>query len=519
MTNKNDVWRVSGLLRLVLTLAWPNLIAALACVLAGCASANSQTAQTPPTYKMTTPIPADITTPDSVGTSLGTLKFFDGFPDDSTVNKVYDNLDSQRSVQAYLTGLPAVSVEAFRRGLDASFGPANQTAIVSETLMDSKSLGLTGNNNTPYVFLWMDTKGGPLVLELPPGVLGMLDDSWQRWDSDLGFTGPDKGKGGKYLLLPPDYKGDVPNGYFVVHSRTFGHWIFLRTFLKDGDPKPGVEAVKKNLRVYPLAKAAEPPKMNILDFSGKAFNTINPTDFSFFEFLNHVIQEEPSDAIDPDTLGVFASIGIEKGKPFAPDGRMKKILTDAAAVGNATARTLAFRSRIKEAFFYPNSAWCNPWVGGSYQFEQNGVRLLDAKTWYFFIAIGISSAMSEKMVGQGSQYAWAAVDAQGNPLDGSKTYKVHLPPNIPVKDFWSFILYDNQTRAQLQTDQRFPMVSSQTKGLVINDDKSVDVYFGPKAPVGKENNWAQTVPGKGWNVLPAPLRAARTVVRQDVAPG
>jgi hypothetical protein len=450
---------------------------------------------------MTTEIPPSITTPDNVETRVGTLRFFDGFPDEATVEKCYDNLDFQRGVQAYLTGLPAVSVEAFRRGMAESFGPGNQTAIIAEQLMDAKTLGLTGNNNTPYIFLTLDTKDGPLVVEIPPGVLGMLDDSWERWVEDVGFTGPDKGNGGKYLLLPPDYKGDVPEGYFVARSRTFGHWLFFRTFLKDGDPKPGVDSVKKLLRVYPLAEAANPPAMKFFNFSGKAFNTISPVDFSFYEYLNRVIQEEPNEAMSPDTLGLFASLGIEKGKPFAPDARMKKILTETAAVGNATARTLAYRCRIKDAYYYPNSAWCIPWIGGSYQFEQNGVRILDASAFYFFYGIGISPGMSEKLVGKGSQYAAAFVDAKANPLDGSKTYKVHLPPDIPVKDFWSLIVYDNQTRSQLQTDQRFPMVSSQTKDLLTNDDKSVDVYFGPKAPAGKENNWVQTIPGKGWNVL------------------
>jgi hypothetical protein len=408
----------------------------------------------PAKYKMTTDIPPSITTPDTVETRIGTLKFFDGFPDKATVEKCYDNLDFQRGVQAFLTGLPAVSAEAFRRRLAESFGPANQTAIISEQLVDAKSLLLTGNNNTPYIFLWLDTKDGPLVLEMPPGALGMLDDCWQGWVTDVGITGPDNGKGGKYLLLPPSYKGDVPEGYFVARSRTYGHWLFFRTFLKDGDAKPGVESVKKNLLAYPLAKAGNPPKMKFFDFSGKEFNSIGPADFSSFEYLNRVVQDEPNDAMGADTLGLFASIGIQKGKPFAPDERMKKVLTEAAAVGNATVRSLAYKSRIKDAYFYPDSAWCNPWVGGSYQFEQNGARLLDAKSWYFFYAIGISPGMSEKMVGKGSQYAGAFVDAKGNPLDGSKTYKLHLPPNIPVKDFWSLIIYDSQTRSQLQTPDR-----------------------------------------------------------------
>ena len=473
------------------------LTAALACVLAGCASTGSQT---PPKMKMTTDIPSSITTPDSVETRLGTLKFTDGFPDDATVQKVYDNLDFQRAVQAYLLGLPAVSTEAARRGL-GELGPANQTAGISETLLDSKSLFLTANTTTPYTWMWLDLTKGPVVLEVPPMVLGPMDDAWFRWVTDVGFTGPDKGKGGKYLLLPPGYTGEIPEGYFVTRSRTYGHLLFFRTFLKDGDPKPGVDEVKKNLKAYLLADAAHPPAMNFVNFSGKAFNTIGPSDDTFWDFINQVIQREPADAMDPVTTGYFAAIGIQKGKPFAPDARMKAILKEAAAVGDATARAIVYKCRIKDAYFYPNSAWMTLFIGGSYQFEQNGARLLDAYSGYFFYATGITPAMAEKMVGKGSAYAGAFVDSKGNPLDGSKTYKLHMPPNIPAKDFWSFTLYDNQTRSMLQTDQQFPAVGSETKGLRVNDDKSVDVYFGPKAPAGWENNWVQSVPGKGWNVL------------------
>jgi hypothetical protein len=307
-------------------------------------------AQDAPKMKMTTDIPRSITTPNSVETRIGTLKFFDGFPDKATVEKVYDNLDFQRGVQAYLTGLPAVSIEGARSGI-TGFGPANQTALIAEQLLDSKSLFLTANTTTPYTVLYLDTKNGPLVLEIPSQVLGPIDDAWFRWVSDVGFTGPDGGRGGKYLLLPPGYTGAVPAGYFVARSRTFGNLLFFRTFLKDGDPKPGVDNVKKNLRVYPLSQAANPPEMKFVDISGKAFNTIGPGDYSAFEYLNRTIQDEPSDALDPYTLGVFAAVGIEKGRPFTPDVRLKKILTEAAAVGDATARTLTYQSRIKEAYF------------------------------------------------------------------------------------------------------------------------------------------------------------------------
>jgi hypothetical protein len=328
-----------------------------------------------------------------------------------------------------------------------------------------------------------------------------VDDAWFHYVTDLGNAGPDKGKGGKFLFLPPDYKGATPSGYYIFKPPTFGNLFGTRAFLVNGDPKPGVEALKKQLKIYPLAQAAHSPAMNFVNASGKSFNTIHPMDFSFYEELNEVVQAEPNAAIDPETLGLLASIGIEKGKPFAPDARMKAILTEAAAVGNATARTIMFRSRLKDSYFYPNSAWQTPFIGGSYLFEQNGVRLLDARTFFFIYATGVTPAMSIKMVGAGSQYAAAFVDSKSRPLDGGKNYRLHLPPNIPAKDFWSIVLYDNQTRSMLQTDNPHPSIGSMKKDLVVNPDTSVDVYFGPKAPAGKESNWVQTVPDKGWNTI------------------
>lgn len=452
-------------------------------------------------YKMSTEIPASVITPDKVETSIGTLKFRNGFPEPETVSKVYDNLDFQRGTQAYLTALPIVSIEGARRAING-FGPSNQTVLISEQLLDSKSLFLTANTTTPYTVAWLDLKDGPLVVECPSFVLGPIDDALFKWDTDLGFTGPDRGKGGKYLLLPPGYTGTVPDGYFVVKCRTYGHLMFFRTFLKDGNPAPGVENVKKNLKIYSLSQAANPPAMNFVNISGKAFNTIGPADYSAFEYTDHMIQTEPRDVMDPDMLGVFASVGIEKGKTLAPDARMKKILVDAAAVGDATARTLTYKSRNPASHYYPNSAWINAFVGGSYLFLVDSVRYLDGQSMFFFYATGITPAMSMKLApGTGSAYAGCFVDSKGEPFDGKKTYKIHLPPNIPAKDFWSFTAYDNQSRSMLQTDQQFPAVGSENKSLIINKDGSVDVYFGPKAPAGQENNWVQTDPAKGWNTL------------------
>src|SRR5215468_4098448 len=216
----------------------------LAAALIGAVTTTAAHAQAAPKMKMGTDIPSSITTPDEVQTRLGTLKFTDGFPDDATVQKVYDNLDFQHAVQAYLMGLPAVSIQGARVGL-SGLGPPNQTVAISETLLDSKSLFLTANTTTPYTVVSLDLRNGPLVVEVPPEVLGPLDDAWFRWVTDVGITGPDKGKGGKYLVVPPGYKGQIPDGYFVAHSRTFENLLFFRTFLKDGDPKQGVDSVKK----------------------------------------------------------------------------------------------------------------------------------------------------------------------------------------------------------------------------------------------------------------------------------
>ena len=448
--------------------------------------------------KYSTPMPAGVASPDKVETPLGTLNFVDGFPDKATAEKLYDNLDFQRAVQAYLLALPAAS-QAANRDAIRTLGPVNTVVPIFEQLLDSRSVFLTANDNTVYSWTWIDLSKGPMVLEVPPKVLGAIDDMWYRWVVDVGITGPDKGEGGKYLLLPPGYQGEVPAGYHVVQAPTFNLWAPWRSFLVDGDPKPGVELVKQHTHLYPLG--GTPAPMTFVDLSAKPFNTVGPADYRFWELLNAVVQEEPKESLDEVRLGYYAAIGIQKGKPFAPDGRMKKILTEAAAVGDATARAIAFHMRDRNAYYYENSYWQLPFVGG-YRFQsQPGVLNLDGSIFFYFMATGVTPAMEEKLVGRGSQYAWTARDAKGQPLDGAKSYRLHLPPNIPVKDFWSVILYSNQTRSMIQTDQRFPSVSSQDKGLLVNGDGSVDVYFGPQAPAGKENNWIQTVPGTGWNTI------------------
>ncbi|HKN29382.1 MAG TPA: DUF1254 domain-containing protein [Roseiarcus sp.] len=453
------------------------------------------------TYKYQTPTPPGVAIPDTLDTRFGTLHFFGGFPDAASVDKLYDNLDFQRAVQAYLLALPVVS-QVGNRDAILSIGPANTTVPIWETMVDSRTVELTANDNTPYTWFWLDLHDGPMVVEVPPKVLGLMNDMWYKWVGDIGITGPDHGEGGKYLVLPPGYTGDVPNGYFVLRPGSYSVWIPWRTFLVDGDPKPGVDMVKKIMKIYRLGDA-NPPKLNFVDMSGKPFNMVAPADYSFWEQLNRVVQDEPTDEIDATTLGLWNSIGITKGKPFAPDDRMKKILTEAAAVGDATARAIMYRWRGADGYWYPDdpkSHWRLGFVGG-YKFDDGRARLLNGYSGFFFYATGVTPAMDIRIVEKGSQYMAMFVDSKDDVFDGGKTYRLHLPKDIPAKDFWSVIVYDNQTRSMVQTDQQFPSVSSQTKGLKVNADGSVDVYFGPKAPAGEEDNWAQTVPGKSWNIL------------------
>jgi len=462
---------------------------------------TSETTRVAPKMKMTTEIPAAITTPDSVETSLGTLKFFDGLPDKETVTKVYDNLDLMRGVDVFLNTMSAASLHANIVGLK-SVGGNNQTVVIHEQRVDARTLLLTPNTQTATLWSFVNLKDGPTVVEIPPGVLGLVDDAWMRYVVDLGLAGADKGKGGKYLFLPPGYKGAVPDGYFVARPQTYNVWVAARGFVVKGDTGPAVKAFKDDWKVYSLSQAKNPPAMKFINGSGLYFNTIHPNTFEFYEEMNTIIQEEPANSADPELLGQLAGVGIVKGKTFEPDARMKKILTDAVAIGNATARAISFRPRDPAFYFYPGkSAWFTPFVGGSYEFIQDNVRLLDARTCFFYLATGITPAMSVKMVGAGSQYAAATLDADGNYLDGGKNYRLHLPPNVPVKTFWSIIPYDTQTRSVLQTDQRDTALTSESGTVKANADGSVDVYFGPQAPVGKESNWVQTVPGKGWFTL------------------
>ena len=459
-------------------------------------------------------IPEKIMTPDKVETPIGTLDFFDGMPSESTAGKVYDFIDLSRGVETFLNGIPATSIEGMRLGFaDLGVQSSNQV-LIFDKLADSNALFLTANTETVYTSVFFDLKkDGPTVIEVPPGSgPGTVNDAFFRFVVDMGGPGPDRGAGGKYLILPPDYKGTLtgPIGgleaqvegqkYFVAKSPSYVNWLVLRGFLVDGKPDAATAMFKQGLKVYPLAQVAHPPAMEFISASGKVFNTIHANNYEFYEELHTVIEREPVAMPDPELRGLFASVGIQKGKPFAPDARMKKILTNAVAIGNATVRATMFRPRLEDAAVYPKSAWTYTFVGGSHEWlgADQGSRYLDARALFFYQATVNTPAMVRKMVGLGSQYVYAAKDTQGNYLDGAKNYTLNIPTNAPAKDFWSVVVYDPQTRSELQTSQPFPSKNSRRDKLIVNADGSVDLYFGPKAPAGKEANWTQTVSGKGW---------------------
>lgn len=467
-------------------------------VLTICAPVMAQQS-TGPTYSAN--VPVSVLTPDVVQTErLGELRFFDGAPDEATITKVYDNLDFMRGVEAFLNGIPAASVYAALQGFkEAGLKPGDLGLF--EQLMDARSLFLTPNSTTMYAMTELNLENGPIVAVIPPGVLGPVDDAYFRWIVDIGLTGPDKGKGGKYLFLPPGYEGVVPDGYFVAKAPTYRNLMFFRAFVKDGNLADTAQAVKAKFRMYPLAQADDPPKQRFVNLSGMKINTIHANDFKFFEELNAVIQKEPADAFNPELVGLLASIGIKKEQPFAPDERMRRILTEAVAVGNATARAISYAPRSKKVYFYPDRQWNSPFAGGSHEFMNDGELVLDDRSFFHYMATGITPAMAMPRVGSGSAYGFTARDSRGRYLDGGNIYKVTLPAPIPVNNFWSFMVYSNQHRSMLETDQKLAGLDSNNPSVRPNADGSYTMWFGPKAPEGQEGNWIQTMPDKGYSVL------------------
>jgi hypothetical protein len=429
--------------------------------------------------------------PGTLETPLGTFDLVDGVPTVASTADLYDALDFIRGVEVFLNAVPGASLVAMRNGF-RSIGLTEPNQIgYTEPRANSGSLFLTPNTETTYGSMFLDLKAtGPFVIEPPKQSLCVVDDFWFRYVTDMGIAGPDKGEGGKYLFVPPDYEGDIPEGYFVCHTPTYTNWVVLRAL-------GGVPAMKET-KVYPLSAAADPPGVEFINIAARHFNTVHANDFSFYEEINAIVQEEPTTALDPERAGQLAGIGIVRGQPFSPDERQRGILDNAARAAAAISRALVYSPRDPEAAIFEGSSWSQAFIGGSYEFLRDGARLLDARTSFHYFATVITPAMAHAQVGAGSAYAYTAHDAHGDIFDGAKTYALTLPPDPPAKNFWSIDVYDTQTRSLLQTDNPYPSVMSLGDTVAPNDDGSFTIWFGPQAPAGHEDNWIQTVAGKSW---------------------
>ncbi len=479
-----------------------------------------------------------LSAPDTVDTRAGKLEFHDGVPSETTAAKVYDTLDFTRALNVYNNSFRGASALALVKGFQEIGAKPGDVVIFSE-LMDSASLFLTANADTVYYMTGLDLSKGPVVIEQPSGGIGTINDMWFSWIIDIGAPGPDRGLGGKYLIVGPDYSGPLPEGgYFVARSKTNFALYASRANLVGNDPKPAVENIKRSMKVYPYRPgsfgssiaqaldgsvriAGEPkvPETRFIEATGRSFNTIPPSDYGFFELINENVQSEPATSYDVELAGQLAAIGIVHGKLFKPDARMKKILSEAAAVGQATGRALNWRYAMDhpEWAYYEGSHWGNMlWEGGAFfetpppLFEKGafkplpptGARTLDSRTAFYYAYTLDSPGMIMRIPGVGSQYLMGFLDAGGQPFDGAKTYKVTLPKDIPAAAFWSLTLYDNQTRSMLQTPQKYPRAGSQSypsPAAEADSDGATTIYFGPTQPKDvARGNWIQTDPQKGW---------------------
>ena len=441
--------------------------------------------------------------PDKMKTRFGALAFPGGYPTEETVQKVYDELDLQRATQLYLDMYPALSAHGLMKGWVRDYGMRDSSDIfVTANRLDSSALILTGNTESLYSFIVLDLKAnGPTVIEVPPGVMGPIDDHNFLFLADVGPTGQDKGKGGKYLILPPGYEGNVPDGYFVVRSPTYMAFSFLRANAKVvGFGEKALKFYRENAKVYPLKTGPRAPRVK--DVTGVPTNTLVPEDASAFQWMHEIISYEPADAFGKELLGRLASLGIEKDKPFKPDSRLQQIFATAAEEGVAMSRVIAFDNRDTNAKVYPNRQWESPYITNNSTFYQNDYINLEARTTFHFTADGITPAMAAQMPeGKGSRYQTTYKDKDGKFLDGNKTYKLNVLPKVPVALFWAVTVYDPWTRCEIQS-QPYPSISSQQDPPpTTNDDGSVDIYFSNEKPQGVAvQNWVKTLPDQGFFV-------------------
>lgn len=443
---------------------------------------------------------------------LANQPFINGYLSKEATAALEDEKTFERAVQAYTWMLPALSMYSMKEGSEKVFGKGYNVLPIWKDRLSAKTLVTTPNSDVIYAMGYVDLHDdGPLVIEAPPGLQGILDDFFQRpicttgeiegrvWCGDVGLPGPDRGQGGKYLLLPPDYTGTPPSGYFTYRSRTYGVFVFWRGFFRD--PKQLGEPVRvmEQTRIYPLGKEAEAKPMQFPNASARPANMLFPGDGTAFNIINRYIQHEYVDPADMELRGLLAALGVVKGQPFVPDAHRRSLLDKGAKTAYRINHTLVYQPfDMPNAVFFPNRHWLNPFPGNP-SFTGPTFAYVDPRAGYFTLAYATSPGMAVTMVDVGAKYPSTFVDHDGDFLDGAKNYKLNLPKDIPAHLFWSVTVYDPVTASGLDNGQPFPSINQMDKPAV-NADGSTDVYFGPNSP-GEGKNWLRTVPGKGFFVL------------------
>jgi hypothetical protein len=450
---------------------------------------------------------------------LANAPFAENRPTKETAQTLRDELLFQRATQAYLWALPLINTLGMRDGSEKVFGKGYNVLPVFKNRLDAKTLITTPNSDVIYALSYVDLgKEGPLVMEAPPGLQGILLDFWQspipvdggKFFGDVGLPGPDAGKGGKMLILPPGYTGEVPKGYYVYRSATNNVFIFLRSFYQDPKVLGPAVALMEQTKIYPLNGQATAKPMEYPNASGVAVNMLPASDGSAFDQLKQLVDSEGSNLAEADSLGMLASIGIIKGQPFNPDAKTKAILDKAAKTGYKMSRVIGFQEVVsgRSLRIYPDRRWINPMadatpenLGGPFNLKwqrtAGGYLDLDMRIWFFTDYYSISPGMLSQTPGKGAKYMIGFTDSEGTPLSGGSNYRVNLPAKIPAGNFWSLTLYEAENASGLANGQPFPSLGSRDKPAQ-NADGSTDIYLGPKAPPGKEGNWQATVPGKGY---------------------
>ncbi len=440
-------------------------------------------------------------TPDSesVDTRIGTLRYELSCPTPETTRKLFDEMDFQRAVQAYLWAYPAVSFESIRVVAKRDLDMDHNDLGIADNFVDPKSVWLTANDTTIYAFTNLDLAQGPVAIDIPPGaIVGLLDDFWQRSLSDVGLPGPDAGNGGTFLLLPPGYDGEVPqSGYHTLQATMNNHNLLVRGIIVNNDIPDAVQRIRK-VKIYPWSEREDPQPSKFVSISGKLIDTTPPSGIEYWARLATVINNNPVQEHDRFFMAMLKPLGIEKGNPFQPDSRQTVILEEAAALGDAMARNVMYENtkRTSPAKPFRGTRW--DWVIlVKPSQETENYSQLDERLQYTYGAIYLSPAIGVMKAGPGANYVQTFGDKDGDHFDGGRSYRLHVPANPPVSAFWSLTLYDTATRSMVQNPTNDAARSGYDE-LNTNSDGSLDLYFGPEPPAGQEINWIETIPGRGF---------------------